>query len=113
MKIKNIINESEEEKLAALGQYLIGRADDHNAASQLSIESFIAIADRLGMSVDFDTLSNMVERGVLGDVILDVDQEQIRFKSKKEASGPEGMPVDKAEAVVGNMAKRAMNRRKK
>jgi len=114
MIVKEILSESEEEKLAALGQYMIGRANNQNAPSELSIEAFIAIADRLGMSVDFDTISDMLERGVLTDVIADVDQDNIRFNSKEKAQGPEnmGVPVDKAEAQVKQMANRAAQRRK-
>jgi len=33
MIVKEILSESEEEKLAALGQYMIGRANNQNAPS--------------------------------------------------------------------------------
>jgi hypothetical protein len=108
MKIKELY-ESEEEKLTALSQFLIGRADDEDSASTLSVDAFVAIADRMGMSLDYDSLSDMVERGALSNVVKDMDKEKLTFSSEKEITD-KGMSVDKARNTVNNMAKRAMNK---
>jgi hypothetical protein len=109
MKIKELF-ESEEEKLTALSQFLIGRADDEHSTSTLSVDAFVAIADRMGMSLDYDSLSDMVERGVLDNVVKDMDKEKLTFSSEKEITD-KGMSVDKARNTVNNMAQRAMKKR--
>jgi len=63
----------------------------------------------MGMSLDYDSLSDMIERGALSNVVRDIDKNKITFSSEKEITD-QGMSVDKARNTVNNMAKRAMNK---
>ena len=119
MKIQDVLLERDvedlndyKERVNALSLFLIGRANNEDASSELSPTSFFTLLRHLGVSMDFDTLSDMMSRGELQDVIRDATSEKITFKSQKLAAQSSKMPLNKAEATVKNMARRAMSRRK-
>lgn len=113
MKVNEILAESNEEKLVALGQYMSDRASDESTPSELSVDAFVSIADKLGMSIDFETVSDMLERGVLSDVIADINKKTVKFDGDIENTGDSIIPDDseQAERHVKGMAHRAMDRR--
>lgn len=114
MNIKDItspyLTEANEEELAALGQFLIGRADDELTQSSISVDSFLRMAQKMGVNIDSDTLQNLVSKGKI-KTIADINKDTVKFKSKEQA-GPEQMPFDKAEMTLKNMAHRAAGKRK-
>lgn len=111
MKTSEILHESNLEKLTALGQFLIGRANNQNATSKLSVEAFISIAEKMGIPLDVESLQDMVMQGELENVISNMDNKQISFKSKKQVQDNPELSMDKARNAVNNMAQRAMRKR--
>ena len=111
MKASEVLQESNLEKLAALGQFLIGRANDQNATSKLSVEAFISIAEKMGIPLDADSLQDMVMQGELENIITNMDNKEISFKSEKQVQDNPDLSIDKARNTVNNMAQRAMRKR--
>ncbi len=112
MKVKDVLQESNLEQLTALGQFLIGRANDKNATSKLSVDAFISIASKMGIPLDAESLQDMVMQGELAGVINDVNDEQISFNSEKQVQDNPELSMDKSRNTVNNMAQRAMRKRK-
>ena len=100
-----------QEKLLALSTFLKDRAQDENAAAQISQDAFIQAAKSLGINVTPDNLSNMINQAPLKNVLepLEPGSNVIRFKGN--VNGQAGMSVDQARAVVDANAKQAMKRR--
>ena len=111
MKTSEVLQESNLEKLAALGQFLIGRANDQNATSKLSVEAFISIAEKMGIPLDVESLQDMVMQGELENIITNMDNKEISFKSEKQVQDNPDLSIDKARNTVNNMAQRAMRKR--
>jgi len=113
MRAFELLNEDikDLEKLTALGQFLIARANDKNATSELSVDAFISIANKMGIPLDLDSLQELVMKGEFQNVISDMNKERIKFKSEKQVADS-GMPMDRAQNVVSQMAKRALKSRK-
>jgi hypothetical protein len=112
MKVQDVLQESNLEQLTALGQFLIGRANDKNATSKLSVDAFISIASKMGIPLDAESLQDMVMQGELAGVINDVNDEQISFNSEKQVQDNPELSMDKSRNTVNNMAQRAMRKRK-
>jgi hypothetical protein len=112
MKASEVLQESNLEQLTALGQFLIGRANDKNATSKLSVDAFISIASKMGIPLDAESLQDMVMQGELAGVINDVNDEQISFNSEKQVQDNPELSMDKSRNTVNNMAQRAMRKRK-
>jgi len=112
MKTSEVLQESNLEQLTALGQFLIGRANDKNATSKLSVDAFISIASKMGIPLDAESLQDMVMQGELAGVINDVNDEQISFNSEKQVQDNPELSMDKSRNTVNNMAQRAMRKRK-
>ena len=111
MKTSEVLQESNLDKLAALGQFLIGRANDKNATSKLSVEAFISIAEKMGIPLDVESLQDMVMQGELENIITNMDNKEISFKSEKQVQDNPDLSIDKARNTVNNMAQRAMRKR--
>ena len=112
MRYREFLQESNITKLAALGQYLIGRANDKNATSKLSVDAFLSIAQKMGIPLDVDSLTDMVQTGELQNIVDTMSDNEIKFKSAKTVDADPTLSIDRARNVVNNMAKRAMNNRK-
>ena len=112
MKASEVLQESNLEQLASLGQFLIGRANDKNSTSKLSVDAFISIASKMGIPLDAESLQDMVMQGELAGVINDVNDEQISFNSEKQVQDNPELSMDKSRNTVNNMAQRAMRKRK-
>ena len=111
MKVKDVLQESNLEQLTALGQFLIGRANDKNATSKLSVDAFISIASKMGIPLDAESLQDMVMQGELAGVINDVNDKEISFNSEKQVQDNPQLSMDKSRNTVNNMAQRAMRKR--
>jgi DNA-binding TFAR19-related protein (PDSD5 family) len=100
-----------QEKLLALTTFLKDRAQDENAAAQISQDAFIEAAKSLGINVTSGNLNNMISQDPLKNVLepLEPGSNVIRFKGNTE--GQTGMSVDQSRAVVDANAKQAMKRR--
>ena len=100
------------QKLLALTKFLSGRADDTTAKQEISQAAFIDLARSLGVTINPDSLGELIAEEPLSNVLepLDPNSGVVRFKGNTEAET--GMSVDQARAVVDSNAKAALNRRK-
>ena len=110
MKIFEVAD-SNSQKLLALSQFLLGRADDTVAAKQISQTAFMDLANSLGVNVTADNLSQLISQEPLKNILepLEPGSNVVRFKGNTETTT--GMSVDQARAVVDSNAKAALKRR--
>ena len=110
MKITEVAN-ADSQKLLALSQFLLGRADDTTAAKQISQTAFIDLAKSLGVNVTPDNLNQLISQAPLKNILEPIEPGTgvVRFKGNVEGAG--SMSVDQARATVDANAKAAMKRR--
>lgn len=98
------------QKLAALADFLSGRADDTSSKKQISQQAFIDLAQSLGINVTEQNLADVVNQEPLQGVLepLEPNSGVIRFRGNTEQTT--GMTVDQARDVVDQNAKAAMKR---
>jgi len=97
-----------EHELAALVQYLISRSEDLGTKGKVGTESFLKMADNLGVNVSMSQLQSMAQRQPLSNMIADVNPQHVSFDLTSTKNPT--MSVDKARKTVDSMAKRAMKR---
>jgi hypothetical protein len=100
------------ERIAAMSQFLVGRAQDTGARRTISTETFINLARAQGISLTAEQLKDMIQRPPLNNIIADVTGDdnnsgEIVFRGADVGAGKDTMTVDQAQATVDNMAKRA------
>ena len=110
MKIFEVADE-DSQKLLALSQFLLSRADDETAAKEISQSAFIDLAKSLGVNVTPDNLNQLVTREPLKNILEPVQPETGVIRFKGNVAGAVGMTVDMARATVDANAKAAMKRR--
>lgn len=98
------------EKLAAMSQFMLNRAEDTDAKLEMSAASFLKLAANMGISLTFDNLRDMSQQPPLSNIIADVqggnaETGRVIFKGAEVA--PDTMSVDQAQQTVDGMAKRA------
>ena len=106
MLIREVTDVSQE-KLVALGQFLIGRAGDTGAKKSISIEAFVNMAQSMGINVNKDSLRDLAEKEPLNNVIVNITDDEVIFTGANSASD-NTMTVDQAEKTVEKMAKNAL-----
>lgn len=98
------------EKLAALAQFMIGRAQDTNAQKRMNLGSFISIANNMGIAMTPQQLIAASTQSPLDSLILNIEGDgptgTITFKGADEQVTSQ-MSVDQARDTVDSMAKRA------
>lgn len=101
--------ESESARLAALAQFLLSRANDTSAKKTISIQSFIKLANSMGISMTPDQLRTLSQQPPLNNIIVNIDGDDqtgtVVFKGEEQPVGD--MSVDQARQTVDQMAKRA------
>jgi hypothetical protein len=99
------------QKLLALSQFLLGRADDTTSKKEISQAAFMDLAQSLGVNVTEDNLAALVNSSPLNNVLEPIEPGSniVRFKGNIPGGG--GMTVDQARATVDANAKAAMKRR--
>jgi hypothetical protein len=101
------------EKLAALGQFMLGRTKDTNAKKTMPISTFLDLANNMGVSLTFDQLQNLSQQeplsAIIADISGDTDTGRIMFKGADEVAP--NMSVDQARDTVDTMAKRALKKK--
>jgi len=99
--------EPDPDRLIGLTQFLAGRADDQAARKQISQDAFINLAHQLGVIITPGSLAELIEKPPLSNLLepLDPSSGMIVFKGGEQT--PAGMPVNRAQDIVANMAKRA------
>lgn len=98
------------QKLAALADFLVGRADDTSARKEISKTAFIDLARNLGINVTENNLQEIMNQGPLQSVLepLEPNSAVIRFKGNDETDAE--MSTDNAADIVDQNAKAAMKR---
>ena len=99
-------------KLAAISQFLIGRANDTDAKKIFSYPSFKSLAAGQNISVTKSRLKTMIQQPPLSNFINDVtgpetDENTGEIIFQGATTEPDTMSVDQARATVNSMAKRA------
>lgn len=95
------------EKLVALGQFLIGRADDTGAKKSISIDAFVNMAQSMGINLSATNIRDVSEKPPLNNIIVNITDDEVIFTGANTASA-DTMTVDQAEKTVEKMAKRAL-----
>jgi hypothetical protein len=93
-------------KLAALGQFLLGRAQDTDAEKTISTSAFMKLANSMGISLTIDQLVDLSQQPPLSNIIANVEGDTVVFRGA-DSQPADGMTVDQARATVDSMAKRA------
>jgi len=98
-------------KLLALTKFLAGRADETAAKKQISTQSFIKLAQNLGVNITADTLGDLVAREPLSNVLepYQPNSNVVSFKGNTDAPNT-SMNANQAQEVVAQNAKDAMKR---
>jgi hypothetical protein len=97
-------------KLAAIGQFLLKRAEDTASVKPMNVDSFIKIAKENGINLDRERLMAMSQTEPLSNIITDIQGDSIIWKGAQPVT-PDGetMSVDQARRKVNQMAKRAID----
>lgn len=98
------------QKLAALIDFLAGRAEDQNAKKQISKQALINAARNMGVNINDQILAELVLKEPLKNILepIEPNSDVIRYKGNDEVDT--AMPVDRAEDIVAQNAKAAMKR---
>ena len=99
--------DSDKIKLTALAQFLLGRAEDTDAARTISTDAFLKLASNMGISVTADRLAELAAQPPLSGVIARIEGPNILFQGSDVV--PTTMTVDQARKTVDTMAKRAID----
>lgn len=98
------------QKLAAIGQFLLKRAQDTAAVKPYSVDAFIDLARENGINMDRERLMTLATQPPLNGIIANIEGNDIIWKGS-ETITPDGdtMSVDQARKKVNQMAKRAID----
>lgn len=107
MLIREVAGDVDVTKLAALSQFLLGRAQDTDAARTISTDAFIKLAANMGISITPDRLADLIQQPPLNNIIANLEGDVITFRGAEVE--PAGMTVDQARQTVDTMAKRAID----
>lgn len=98
------------EKLLALSQYILGRADDTAASKKINIESFLNLAHSMGVNITDSKLRDMATQPPLSNVIVNVTDNEVVFAGAgQDTQVTDTMTVTQAQDTVEKMAQRAMD----
>ena len=107
MLIREVAGDVDVNKLAAVSQFLLGRAEDTDAARTISTDAFIKLASNMGISVTPDRLMDLIQQPPLNNIIANIEGDTITFQGADVV--PAAMTVDQARQTVDSMAKRAID----
>lgn len=107
MLIREVASDVDTTKLAALSQFLLGRAQDTDAAKTISTDAFVKLAANMGISITPDRLADLIQQPPLNNIIANMEGDTITFRGAEVQ--PAGMTVDQARQTVDAMAKRAID----
>ena len=113
MLIREVTNVNNQ-KLVALGEFLIGRAGDTGAQKSISIDAFVNMAQSMGVNISAENnakqLRDLADQSPLNNIIVNITDDKIIFTGAGEdTQSTDTMSVDQAEKTVEKMAKRAMD----
>ncbi len=94
-------------QLIGLVQFLRGRAKDTSARAQISQAAFFKLARSLGANITPDNLVQIAGQPPLSNLLEPVDPASGVIVFKGGEPTDINMPVNKAQDIVANMAKKA------
>ena len=98
------------EKLIALGQFLMGRAGDTGAKKTISINAFVNMAQSMGINISADQIRDIADKSPLNNIIVNITDDEIVFAGAgKDSQVTDTMSVKQAQDTVEKMAKRALD----
>lgn len=103
-------SESQDARLAALAEFLLGRAGDAGSSKKISTTAFISLAQNMGISLNDTQLRDLSQKPPLSNIISNVTDTEIMFSGSDDEVAT-GMSVDQARATVDSMAKSATKKR--
>ena len=77
MRLDEVTVNPETTKLAALGQFLLGRNKDMAAKNTVSVETFVRLANQMGVNVTADSLPELAQQPPLNNIIVDIQDNQV------------------------------------
>jgi hypothetical protein len=104
-------------RLAALAEFLAGRAEDQAATKTISIQTFIKLANNMGISINDAQLRDLIQQPPLSNVIANIEGDaasgKIIFQGSEQSipGADQEMTPDMARQTVDHMSKSAMNKR--
>ena len=110
MQIREVMDGPDADKLLALSQFLISRAQDTDAQKKISVSAFLNLAHGMGISLTQDNLTSLSQRPPLSNLIQSIQGDEILFRGADQAQVTDTMTVDQARKTVNSMAKRAAKR---
>ena len=98
------------QRLAAMGQFLLKRAQDTAAVKPYNVDAFIDLARENGINMDRERLMTLSTQPPLNGIIANIQGDDIIWKGSQTVT-PDGetMSVDQARTKVNQMAKRAID----
>lgn len=109
MRIDEVISDINSTKLAALSQFLLGRARDTSAKRTISTTAFLKLAYDIGINLSIDQLIEISQVPPLSNIIATMNQHEITFVDPTQPNEVLSVTpdVDRDQQIVGQMAKRA------
>ena len=107
------VTDVNQQKLIALGEFLIGRAGDTGAQKKISIDAFVNMAQSMGINISAENnaqqLRDLASREPLKNTIVNITNDEIIFTGAgTETPTGDTMSVQQAQDTVEKMAKRAL-----
>lgn len=97
----------ETQKLAALAQFLLSRAEDTSAEKTISLDAFLRLANSQGVPLTRESLITLSQQPPLNGIIKNVEPDRVVFQGAEDEKVTDTMSVDQARKTVDKMAKRA------
>lgn len=94
-------------RLLSLAEFLLGRAKDTAGQKQIGQQTFINLAQNMGIDLTPEVLQDLASRPPLDAVFLPIEPNSGVIRFKGDDSGPVAMPVNKAQDIVAAAAKSA------
>ena len=111
MRIDEVEADRTADRLMALAQFAVGRAEDTSAKMQMPVDAFIKRAQSMGINVTPEDLQTLVGQPPLNGIFnpMEPDATELTFKGGGEP-GPVTMPVNQTQDIVANAAQSALKK---
>ena len=97
------------QKLMALGEFLVGRAGDTGAKKKISVDAFLNMAQGMGVNITANQLRDLAEQEPLKNIIVNITDDEVIFTGAGTSTqATDTMSVQQAQDTVEKMAKNAL-----
>ena len=108
MRIFEITDFNSPDKLLALSQLIRGRLKNTATDAAVSVDAFIKMARGLGMTIDRESLTDLIASPPLSNIITGVDGDQLQFHGQDEMEVESPSDVEQDADHVKQLAKRQL-----